>query len=227
MGTKNAGLLDDDLEMEKGFNDAIDDLRKSLTSSSKLQKAKDEDDTSEDSEMEDSEMEDDEDEGEDDGEEAPPKKMTKSIEGMLREEPEAAAAMDVEPFLLQFAKAMDESLSEIVNRVVRVEKLTKSIGAATVASSDLQKSTRDMVKAIGGTPMASGTVRRLEKARFSGETSEVDTRAVLEKSRDWLKLGKVDLMEAGNIEGRINKGLLGKVNDRLDQKVAALLREDK
>jgi len=238
MGTKNEGLLEDDLDIEKGFNDAIDDLRKSLTPSSTLRKAKDEDDdfedTSEDSEVEDSEVED---EDEDEGDEAPPKdkgknfgppkKMNKSVEDMLREDPEAAAAMDVEPFLLQFAKAMDESLSKIVNRVVRVEKLTKSIGAATVASSDLQKSTRDMVKTIGGIPVASGSIRRLEKARFAGETTEVDTRFVLEKSRDWVKTGKVDLMEAGNIEGRINKGLLGKVNDRLDQKVVALLREEK
>jgi len=45
------------------------------------------------------------------------------------------------------------------------------------------------------------------------------------KSRDWLRTGKIDLGEAGNIEGRINKNLLGRVNDRLDQKVAALMRE--
>lgn len=229
-GTEEQVLLEDDLKIETGFNDAIDDLRKSLgieeeESPEELEKAKgkkappfkkEEDEPEEDEPEEDEEDE----------------KYRKSIEDTLREEPEAAAAMDVEPFLLQLAKAIDEgqAQSDAVNdiRFKRLEKIVKSMGAAAVASAELQKSTRDMIKQIGDMPIPSGSVKRLEKARFDsveGNPQEFDTREVLAKSRDWIKTGKIDLMEAGNIEGRINKNLLGRVNDRLDQKVAALMRE--
>lgn len=217
MGTNYENVLDDGLDIEKGFNDAIDDLRKSLSlSDGELRKAKGDEAESED------DFESDEDEDEDD--EGEP--YRKSIEDTLREEPEAAAAMDVEPFLLQLAKAIDESIADVGVRMSRVEKLTKSIGMAAVASSELQKSTRELVQRIGGAPVPSGSVRRLEKARFNGSETEVEPRDVLSKSREWFQKGKIDLTEAGLIEGRINKNLLGRVNDRLDQKVAALMGEE-
>jgi glucan-binding YG repeat protein len=90
-------LLDDDL-IEKDFNDALESLQKSL----KLEKAKDEDEDDEKS-YEESDAEEDEDESEEDE-----KEMEKSISDILAEDPEAAAAMDVEPFLRQLAKAIDE-----------------------------------------------------------------------------------------------------------------------
>ena len=230
MGTKDESLKDD-LDMESGFNDAINDLRKSLGQPAKkadLKKSEDEDEDDKPAPAkDDEEPEPEEDEGE--GEEGEEEGMKKSIEDRLREEPEAAAAMDVEPFLLQLAKAMDEAMNGISKRIAKVEKLTKSIGSATLASVELQKATRDFVKSIGDQPMPSGSVRRLEKARFGtgSEAKEFEPRDVLAKSRDWVRAGRIDLIEAGNLEGRINKGLLGKVNDRLDQKVAALLREEK
>lgn len=235
---KEEVLLKDDHDIEKGFNDAIDDLRKSLGQ---------EDGKASEEELElqkagkvppqfkkkakaaagDEEPEEDEDEEEDEE-----KSYRKSIEDTLREEPEAAAAMDVEPFLLQLAKAIEESREEdrtiFAKQFAKVEKLVKSIGTATLASAELQKSTREIVKQIGGMPLPSGSIKRLQKARFDsvdGNPQEFDTREVLMKSRDWLKTGKIDLGEAGNIEGRINKNLLGRVGDRLDQKVAALMRE--
>ena len=229
MGTKDESLKDD-LDMESGFNDAINDLRKSLGQPAKkadLKKSEDgdEDDKPPAKDEDESEPE----EGEDEDEEGDEEGMKKSIEDRLREEPEAAAARDVEPFLLQLAKAMDEAMTGIAKRIGKVEKLTKSIGSATLASVELQKATRDFVKSIGDQPMPSGSLRRLEKARFGegDKATEIDTRDVLAKSRDWVKTGRMDLIEAGNLEGRINKGLLGKVNDRLDQKVSALLKEGK
>lgn len=216
-------LLDDEL-IEKGFNDALDDLQKSLGLTEGLSKAgkappvKDEDEPEEDEDFEEEEEEEDE--------------YRKSISDILAEEPEAAAAMDVEPFLLQLAKAIDESVEAIASAVnaklAKVEKLVKSQGAMTAASAQLQKSTREMVKAIGEQPVGTGSIRRLQKSsRFEGTggATEVDNTTVLAKSRDWLLQKKIDLVEAGKIEGRINKGLLGKVNDGLDQKVAALMRE--
>lgn len=230
-GTEQEVLLEDDLEIEKGFNDAIDDLRKSLgqevkegeeESKEELEKAKAPPFKKKDEE----EPEEEEEEEEED------EKYRKSIEDTLREEPEAAAAMDVEPFLLQLAKALDEGRAQsdktVDTRLKKIEKLVKSIGTAALASAELQKSTRDIVKQIGGTPIPSGSVKRLQKARFEvadGNPQEFDTHEVLAKSRDWLKTGKINLIEAGCIEGRINKGLLGRVNDRTDQKVAALMRE--
>lgn len=216
MGTNQEDVLLDDLDIENGFNDAIDDLRKSLSlSSGELRKAKKDEDEGYESEDEDSE---------DEGEEE--ETYRKSIEDTLREEPEAAAAMDVEPFLLQLAKAIDESNAELVERVAQVERLTKSIGQAAVASSELQKSTREMVKQIGGMPVPSRSLKRLQKSRFDGDEKEFDTRDVLAKSREWFQKGKIDLTEAGLIEGRINKNLLGRVNDKLDGKVAALMGEE-
>jgi hypothetical protein len=46
-------------------------------------------------------------------------------------------------------------------------------------------------------------------------------------SRGWLQEKAISLTEAGKIEGRINKGLLGKVGDGLDQKVASLMKGGK
>ena len=229
-GIEEKVLLEDNLVIEKGFNDAIDGLRKSLgmkddgESQEELEKAKKgappfkkEDEGGEE------EPEKDEDE-----EEEEEKEYQKSIEEMLGEEPEAAAAMDVEPFLLQLAKAIDESMISVFAKVDRTEKLVKSMGVASLASAELQKSTRDMVKQIGGMPVASSSIKRLQKARFDnadGTPLEVNPANVLAKSRDWVKEGKINLMEAGKIEGRVNKNLLGKVKDPLDQKVAELMKE--
>jgi len=237
MGTKEEVLLKDNLDIEKGFNDAIDDLRKSLGQETEpgegddkkenLDKAGKVPPQFDKKKNEDAKPEEDEEEEEEENEDE--KSYRKSIEETLKEEPQAAAAMDVEPFLLQLAKAIDEGIEQLEKavsaRVGKVEKLVKSIGSATLATAELQKSTRDMVKQIGEQPVASGSLRQLQKARFD-ENTEVDTRVVLAKSREWVRDGKIDLNEAGNIEGRINKGLLGKVRDALDQKVAALMGKE-
>ncbi|MHA2426516.1 MAG: hypothetical protein ACXADB_00550 [Candidatus Hermodarchaeia archaeon] len=232
-GTKQEEvLLQDGLDIEKGFNDAIDDLRKSLdqdedgneeSSAEELNKAK----------APPFKKKNDDEEPEEDEDEEDEEDVKKSVEETLMEDPEAAAAMDVEPFLLQLAKAIDEGQAQsdmaINAKLKKIESLVKSIGAAALASAELQKSTREIVKQIGDTPLPTGSVRRIQKARFDnadGNPQEFDTRLVLEKSRDWIKTGKIDLMEAGRIEGRINKGLLGRTNDRLDQKVAALMKEE-
>lgn len=240
MGTKQEVLLDDDLDLEKGFNDAVDDLRKSLNIPAKGEESEEELEKAgkvppqlqanakkmkaKASDEEEPEEEDEEEEEEDE--------YRKSIEDTLREEPEAAAAMDVEPFLLQLAKAIDESQESgakaTTKRLDKIESMVKSIGRTVLAAAELQKSTRDMVKSIGETPIPARGITSLKKARFSnpdGSALEFAPRDVLAKSRDWVKTGKVNLVEAGNIEARVNKGLLGRVNDQLDQKVAALMRE--
>jgi Fe-S cluster assembly scaffold protein SufB len=224
MSTEKENVLDETLE--ESFNDAMADLQKSLDDESvdqPLSKAKKSPDEAPEDEEGYQEGAEDEDEDEDEDEEKG--KMNKSIEELLSEDPESAAAMDIEPFLVQFVKALDESLSGIRTKVGQVEKLAKSIGKATLASASLQKSMQDTIVRIGETPVSSQSVRALRKARFEGEENEVDTREVLSKSRDWVKKGSISLLEAGNLERRINKNLLGKVGDDLDNKVKALMKE--
>jgi hypothetical protein len=227
MGTETEVLTEEDeLDIEKGFNDAIDDLRKSLG-----QDGEEDDQTQEELNKAKAESKDDEEEAEEEEEEEEEMRYKKSIEDTLREEPEAAAAMDVEPFLLQLAKALDEGMSQLqksVNkRVAGVEKLVKSIGNTVLAGAELQKSTNEIMTKIGEQPVPSGSVRQLRKSRFEsgeGDPSEYDNRAVLQKSLEWVREGKIDLVESGMIEMRINKNVLGKSNDPLDQKVAALMK---
>ena len=221
MGEKNVAdelLLDDDL-IEKGFNDALEDLQKSLNPKPAKARTDAEDEPEEEEETDDEDTEDEDDEK---------SEYRKSVEDILNEEPEAAAAMDVEPYLLQLAKAIDESIEQVARRIAGVEKLVKSQATLVAASAQLQKSMRDMVKSIGEQPVNTNSVRRLIKSsRFSadGEEREVDNAEVLIKSREWLRKGSIDIIEAGKIEGRINKNLLFKSNDALDQKVATLVRE--
>jgi hypothetical protein len=209
--------LTDGLDIETGFNDALENLKKSLNRPDKLSKSQDdpEDESYDEDDIEDDDEAEDEDEG-----------MKKSIEDILRQEPEAAAAMDVEPFLLQLAKAIDESMEALTSRMATVEKLTKSIGMTAMASAEFQKSTHNLVKAMGDTPMPVSSIQRLSKSRFEpAEGEPVSYKDILSKSRDWFQNGKIDITESGMIEGRVNKGLVGKVGDNLDRKIVALLKE--
>lgn len=209
-------LLDDD-NLEKGFDEALEDLQKSLNP----ELSKSEDEKTKKSKVAD------EDEDEEEDEEYEDEDMEKSITDILAEDEEAAAAMDVEPFLLQLAKAIDESLQGVNSRIANVEKLTKSIGQMTVANAQLSKSMSDTVVSIGKEPVAPKSVTVMAKSRFGTEEDHVETSGadILIKSREWLADGKISLLDAGNIEGRVNKGLIGNVNDALDQKTMALLKE--
>jgi len=155
-------LLDDDLA-EEDFNDALASLQKSLKSDSKdafrkrkgkMSKDEDEEDESEEEEGEDIEYD-------------------KFISEALAEEPEAAAAIDVEPFLRQLVKGLDESIETLYKavetRLGRVERLMKSQGALLVQTAKLEKSTADMVAKIGGQPVTSESVKVLSKSRFEND----------------------------------------------------------
>jgi len=216
-------LLDDEL-IEKDFNDALTDLQKSLESDSEesLRKAKDDDEPK-------GKSKDAEDEDESEEEEEEDMDYEKSISEILAEDPNAAAAIDVEPFLRQLTKAMDETIMQLSKSMQakfnRVEKMVKSQGEVLLMTAKLEKSTADMIRQIGGTPVRSQSVKVLNKSRFEGGKVEYDNMTVLQKSREWVRAGKIDLTEAGMIEGRINKNQLGNRNDRVDQKVEALMKE--
>ena len=229
-GTNQEVLLDDEL-IENDLNDAIADLQKSLESDSteNLQKATDGDEkpakkpTKKD------------DEEEEESEEEEEMEYEKSISEILAEDPDASAAIDVEPFLRQLSKAIDETIdnlySAVNQRLGKVEQMVKSQSAVLLQTAKLEKSTADMVAKIGGQTVPSGSMKVLSKSRFEADNKEgveFDNLTVLAKSRDWVQKKLINLNDAGKIELRINKGILGKVNDGLDARVRDLMgQEDK
>lgn len=219
MSEKQEVLLDDAL-IEKEFNDALAHLQKSLGSEAAEDKGT--------KRRKKSKIVEDENQAE--GEDEDEMDYEKSISDILDEDPDAAAAMDVEPFLRQLAKAMDKTVSKafaaVEARLGEVKALTKSVGEAVVQVAKLEKSVDDKVSRIGGQPVPSSSARILAKSRFGGDSGEAfDNKELLLKSRQWVRAGAIDLTEAAMIEGRIGKGTLGTRGDLLDQKVAMLAKD--
>lgn len=168
---------------------------------------------------------------EDEEEEGEDEDFGKSMEDELSSDDEAEAAMDVEPFLRGLVKSFDErinALSKSVNKkFAEVEQLQKSMAQMVSKQAELQKSVYDEVDRIGQQPVPSGSITRMAKSRFGEgeESQEVDGQTVLMKSQQWVREGKLDLTEASMVEGRVNKGSLGKSGDKLDNKVQQLLKD--
>ena len=231
MGTKEAqGVLLEDEALEKGFNEAVDDLKKSIGDDSKeLRKAKkappEGSEEEEESDSEESDEDEEDEEEEENDEKKPPFK--KSIEEVIAEDPEAAAAMDVEPYLRELAKGLDEVLSEIATafskRMGKIESMVKSQSRVILVQAELEKSIHGKIDAMGQTAQPTKGMRVLAKSRFGKEGREFSPVQVLAKSRDWLRKGKINLLESGMVETRVNKNLLGKIGDAFDAKVEALL----
>lgn len=234
--------------LEKSFNDALTGLDKALGISTEgvskekpteeeLQKAREllkaEEEVKKPTKKDDGEDEEDEDEEEEEGEE---EGMKKSIEDMLEEDPEAEASMDVAPFLKSMVQSFDKVLNvmkkDILKEVSSQNVLIKSQALLLKAQAELSKSTKEYVKKIGETPIKTTSVRSLQKSRFESsvegvEPIEIVGTEILQKSSEWLNAEKIDLVQAGMIESRVNKGTIGKVGDALDKTVNTLLREAK
>lgn len=238
MGDKTTEEVLDIKAQEESFNEQLAILRKAIGeskdedteetdntqdlnkagSASKTTKAKEDDEPEDEEEAEEEEEEEEEEVG-------------KSIEDQLAEDPEAEASMDVEPFLRQLVKAIDERIDKmqksVRTKLDTIEVLAKAQAGTLLAQADLQKAQASTVDRIAKQDQKVGGLRRLNKARFDtdGEPVEMDGPAILVKSVDWVNEKKIDLMEAGMIENRVNKGVLGQQNDALDHKVAKLLKE--
>lgn len=202
----------DHAKLEKSFNEATGSFRDLLEKAKKSGKGKkslfDEEDDA-DEEDEDDEYEDEEDEAE-----KPKKKMKKSLGDLVAEDPEAEAAMDVEPFLKSLPDAVQKYLD------VRVTKLEKAIakigdflqiqGQAILASSEFQKSIDVKIQKIGETTIPSGSVTSTATGRFASTGTEKTGPTkfeIMQKSQDLLKAGKLELKDITTIEGRLNKNL--------------------
>lgn len=215
-------------DLEKGFDEAMAFLKSQIEEFTpqpveKLSKAKGEDEEEGDEE-DNEEDEDDED-------------IEKSLEEMLSgsDNEDVAGAMDVEPFLREMVKSFDKKLGQMNNQINALAVFTKSMAKANMAAQELLKSKlegdkdiRATVHKIADTPVPSGSVRALSKSKFDdGEKEAVVTGVdVLSKSTSWLSNGKINALEAGKIEYRINHGSLFKSGDRLDQKVEELLKKE-
>ncbi|KKK96903.1 hypothetical protein LCGC14_2658100, partial [marine sediment metagenome] len=175
----------------------------------------------------------DEDEEEEEVDDKEAKGVKKSIDDFLAEDPEAEAAMDVSPFLAQLTKAVkaieervDGLQKSISDKMVGVETMLKAQGKATYLQMELQKSQRTTVELIAKEDREVGGMLRMRKSRFDGEGSvNIDGPTVLEKSREWVAEKKIDILEAGLIEQRVNKNSLGTYKDDLDSKVERLIKE--
>jgi len=222
-----------EVDFEKSWNDGIESLRKSMSGDDTLQKAKappfkkkeEVEDESADEEPEDKGEDEGsaEDEAEDEGEEEEAKKSLSDFETTVAEEPEAEAAMDVEPFLRQLVKSFNKSIKSLSAEIAEVKVLQKAQATVALNAATLQKGMASVVEKIGKMPIPTGTVLRKSGDRFNNGGKAVDAKMVLLKSQTWAQERKISLVEAGMIEARANKNLLGTVGDALDQKVAALL----
>jgi hypothetical protein len=224
-------------DLEKSFNDNMEDLRKSLGVKEvedekpkvKLEKASDSKKDFDDN-AEESDEEEEEEEEEDDGKkDMSYKKSMPTIEEQLAGDEQAEAAMDVSPFLHQLVKALDKRFEAIQKSIGVVHTLSKSIGHAQLSVMELSKSSTDTVNRIAQEDRQVVGLKRLQKSRFESENGaiEVTGNEVLIKSQTWLSEKKINLLEAGQLENRVNKGILGKVDDSLDRKVAELMKEAK
>lgn len=239
MGDKTTEEVLDIKAQEESFNEQLLLLRKAIEESKDDEDSKETDDATQDlikakaakAKKEADEAEDEE-EAEEDEKDEDEEKIGKSIEDQLAEDPEAEASMDVEPFLRQLVKAIDNRIDEmqksVRTKLDSIEVLAKAQAGTLLAQADLQKAQANTVDRIAKQDQKVGGIRRLNKARFEvvgGEPVEMDGPTVLMKSMSWVQEKKIDLLEAGMIETRVNKGILGRQNDALDHKVMKLLKE--
>jgi len=236
MSKKDKDVLNTDT-LDESFDDALVGLRKSLgldevteplTKAHSKKKSKS-------SEMKgDAETSDDDDddyeEGDMDDDDEGYEETKKSLEASLSDEPEAEAAMDVEPFLRELVKgidakfvALDKSLSD---RFDSAESLNKAQSLMLIAQASLQKSIQTTTEKIGNSAVASNSLRVKQGDRFA-KSADTDVEDMLRKvdTTKWIDENKIDINQATLIDNRMNKGSLFKSMDAVDQMVKSLVAE--
>ena len=218
--------------LEKSFNDSLSALSGILnTKVEELQKGKKEDIGKDEPKSsadikgnEEGKKEDDEDEDEDEEDKAKKEgKMKKSLETFVEAEPEAKAALDVEPYLRTLVKGIDEKFEQVFNSIENLKKsseenhnLSKSqsevllkFGELQKANSELQKSIKAEVQKIGDTPIPSGSVLRKGGDKFENDKAvDLGTKdQILEKAMKLCREQKLSNIDFTKIEGRLNKGM--------------------
>lgn len=221
----------DEKELEESFNKSLADLKDSIGEvvEENLEKAKKKKVFPPPKASDDEEDEEKEEDEDDDEEEEEEEEEAKSLDDYVDENQEAAAILEIEPYLRAFQKSIAHALADlsksVAKRLDKMEVLTKSLARVTLAGAELQKSVKDEVVRIGAAKLPIKSF--MLKGRTAGEKNiEVDPQEVLLKSRVWRAKGLIDLVEAGAIENRVNLRRLGVLNDPLDQKVIALVKAE-
>lgn len=183
--------------------------------------------------MGDNNSEDDEDDEDKDMGKAMAEAMAQDVYESMLNDSESAAAMDVEPFLIQIVKSVGEAMGYNMGKmredIRRVEQLAKSLGRAVQVIATLEKSTHGIVEAIGNSPMpGSGSQILSKSSRFptAEGMAQYTNPEILQKSTIASQKGLLDPLEATKVVNRVNGGILGAQNDALDQKMAAIMRRE-
>jgi hypothetical protein len=212
---------------EKAFEESwvksVGNLRKAIAPKDDLNKAGDGAPPKEKGKEKDEESEEEEDDDEKEEGEEPEPEMGKSMEDIVEEDPEAQAAMDVEPFLRQFVKAFDIVMAGTLTEVKRMRKsmkanktLTKALADVLVKSAELQKSMSDTMGKIGSTPMPMHSrlsVAGGEKFSKGKDSKEWSRNELLAKSMELVKAGTLDTKDASLLELKLNRNTFDPVND--------------
>jgi hypothetical protein len=215
-------------ELRKGFDDAVESLRKSLEAlgKSKADKAKKIDEEEKKLEDEESDIFESDDEGTDKqekGKAKPKPTMNKSVADYVADgEDDAQMALDMEPFLKSLVDGVDGQfevlkkgisgkLTEMSKSIESLNDIVTSMANATIANSDLQKSIQAEVTKIGDTAQKTSSIKGSSTGRFALEKSEgaheYSRGEILEKAIKLRQNGKVDNLFVTKIEGRLNKGI--------------------
>lgn len=200
-------------DLEKSWNDSKSLLKSILDDEEKkpeeLSKAKDE--------KKEPEKEEESDEGdlfeEEDEDEEEEEDVKKSLDDSMSEDEEASAAMDVEPFLKKFVKAVSSRLDSIQKAYEKNVSNQKALAKALVAMGDQNMSIASLVEDIANTPVGSRSVIRKSMQKFENKPDENDLLKsmsqdeILEKAIKLVKSGEFVSMDVTKIQNRLNKGL--------------------
>jgi hypothetical protein len=208
MGSENkkAGEdLIDQGQLKKSWNESLEALRKSVGGNGpKVAPAEDDDDSSSSTEEESSSSS-----TSSSTSSGPPAGIKKSLPDLIAEDPEAEAAMDIEPYLKSLALGIDKKTESLEKAVADLTKMVKIQSKAFLASMDLQKSMQDRLDAIGNKKIPVQTVlKKSDTGRFSaGEGQpEMSQVQIMNKAMDLSRQGVIGSRDVTILEGRLNSG---------------------
>jgi len=147
---------------------------------------------------------------EEEGAEEEEEELGKSLEEEIGDlDEEAEIAMDVEPFLKSFVDAVDNRLKSVEATVTSVKQLQKAQSEVLLTSAEMQKNVGVAVEKMGNAPLPTMSVMRKAVQKFGQGDKEIqmNTTQILTKSHELVKSGKLDVLMATKIEGRLNKGV--------------------
>lgn len=203
-------------DLEKSWNDSksllksiLDDEENSETLSKAKEEKKEKKEPEKEEESEEGDLFDEEDEDDEEEEED----VKKSLDDSMSEDEEASAAMDVEPFLKKFVKAVSSRLDSIQKAYEKNVSNQKALAKALVAMGDQNMSIASLVEDIANTPVGSRSVIRKSMQKFENKPDENDLLKsmsqddILEKAIKLVKSGEFVSMDVTKIQNRLNKGL--------------------